>query len=832
MNELDQIKKILPITNAEISPTFCLAKWHHTTIYLATGETHSCYHPAPHPIPLEELKDNPSALHNTKEKKEQRNQMLCGEKPGGCNYCWKIEAMGKDFVSDRHIKTASIYTPERVAEIKEKGKDFNVNPEYIEISFSNECNFKCGYCHPKASSRYWKEIEDHGPYSMSSTHRQDIDWFKVYKNEEENPYVKAWWKWWPEVSKTLNILRITGGEPLMHKSLWDLFDKLDKDPKPHIQIEVNSNMGVKTALVHKLTETVKKLKAGNKIRSFKLYTSIDTWGPRAEYIRTGLDLKLWEENLDYYLSNTGWPVTFMITFNIFSVASFNLLLEKILEWRVKYNSTANETQWQRIRFDTPHLKEPSIYDMNILPKKEFMPFMHKHLKFMEKHQKDGDRTKFDKLEVEKFRRVVNYMETTHYEPDKLKQAHKDFYNWFTEFDKRKGTDLVKTFPELEVFYDDCFMATMEGKTLCMLPWVHMYVGADGNVLPCCIGDYKQPLGNTHKNNIKEIWNSQKYKTLRLQMLNNEKPTVCNQCWKHEEAGGESSRYNKNKMFKEDLPLIEKTNSDGSLDEMKLRYMDVRWSNICNFKCRTCSASFSSTWAQEDNENGDKKDIFIFAGGKDNDSLYKQFKPHFKDVKVFYFAGGEPLVTDKHYDILEHLIETNNTDVALHYNSNLSNLFYKKKCITELWNKFTDVKVAASLDSWGDRAEYIREGTEWSVIIDNLNRVKNDSPHVNITFNSVISVFNILTITDFLTYMESNGFKTNHGVLYNLVHPDHYHINVLPSNLKQLAYQKIVAHAQTVHNKGMSMQLQGVLDYINDSKFDEIAQGRFIANTLH
>ena len=286
------------------------------------------------------------------------------------------------------------------------------------------------------------------------------------------------------------------------------------------------------------------------------------------------------------------------------------------------------------------------------------------------------------------------------------------------------------------------------------------------------------------------------------------------------------------MFKEDLPLIEKTNSDGSLDEMKLRYMDVRWSNICNFKCRTCSASFSSTWAQEDNENGDKKDIFIFAGGKDNDSLYKQFKPHFKDVKVFYFAGGEPLVTDKHYDILEHLIETNNTDVALHYNSNLSNLFYKKKCITELWNKFTDVKVAASLDSWGDRAEYIREGTEWSVIIDNLNRVKNDSPHVNITFNSVISVFNILTITDFLTYMESNGFKTNHGVLYNLVHPDHYHINVLPSNLKQLAYQKIVAHAQTVHNKGMSMQLQGVLDYINDSKFDEIAQGRFIANTLH
>ena len=453
--EIEKIRKVMPMINAAFSPTFCLAKWHHTTIYLATGETHSCYHPAPHPIPLEELKDNPSALHNTKEKKAQRRQMLMGEKPEGCSYCWKIEAMGDGYISDRHIKTASIYTHERLQEIEREDDDFNINPEYIEISFSNECNFKCGYCHPKASSRYWKEIEDHGPYSKSSTHRQDIDWFKVYKNEEENPYVEAWWKWWPEVSKTLNILRITGGEPLMHKSLWDLFDKLEEDPKPHIQIEVNSNMGVKPALVQKLTEKVKLLKAGNKIRSFKLYTSIDTWGPRAEYARTGLDIKLWEENLDYYLSNTGWPVTFMITFNIFSVTSFTLLLEKILEWRIKYNSTANETQWQRIRFDTPHLKEPSIYDMNILPKDEFMPYMYQHLEFLQENEREGDRTQFSIMEVEKFRRVVDYMRTTNYEETKLKQARTDFYHWFTEFDKRRECSLVETFPELRKFYNDC-----------------------------------------------------------------------------------------------------------------------------------------------------------------------------------------------------------------------------------------------------------------------------------------------------------------------------------------------------------------------------------------
>jgi hypothetical protein len=290
---------------------------------------------------------------------------------------------------------------------------------------------------------------------MSTKHRQDIDWFKVYKKEEENPYVEAWWKWWPEVSKTLNILRITGGEPLMHKSLWDLFDKLEADPKPNIQIEVNSNMGVKPKLVEKLTETVLRLKEKNCIKSFKLYTSIDNWGPKAEYIRTGLDLKIWEKNLDYFLSNTPFSVIFMITFNIFSVTGFDSLLEKILEWRYKYNGIVEpQVRWQKVQFDTPHLKEPHMYDMNILPKKEFMPYMEKHLQFMHDYQDDRDRTKFSSLEVEKFRRVVEYMRTTKMDPAQKDIARRDFHRWFTEHDKRRDCNLVETFPELEKFYND------------------------------------------------------------------------------------------------------------------------------------------------------------------------------------------------------------------------------------------------------------------------------------------------------------------------------------------------------------------------------------------
>jgi hypothetical protein len=451
MDDKERIKKFIPIMN-EISPTFCLAKWHHTTIYLQTGQTHSCYHPAPHDIPLLELAVDPSALHNTNQKRDERFSMLQGEKPSGCNYCWNIEALGDEYISDRHERNASIYTQERFETIKQQPLA-NVNPQYIEISFGNECNFKCGYCHPKHSSSYYKEIKDHGPYTMVKNHRNDIDWFKIYE-EETNPYVEAWWKWWPEVSKTLTILRITGGEPLLQSSTWKLLDDLAINPLPNLELNINTNFGVKPILIDRLVEKVNQLIANKCIKDFKVFTSIDTWGPAAEYIRTGLDLTVWERNLDTYLTKTTLPITFMITFNILSVTTFQSLLEKILEWRVKYNSD-NQNKWQRIRFDTPYLKEPLQYDMNLLPKEQFMPYMENHLKYLLANLDDKNRFKFNDLEYQKFLRVVKYMETTTYTQDRLLEGKRDFFNWFTEYDRRRGTSFQNTFPELVDFYFDC-----------------------------------------------------------------------------------------------------------------------------------------------------------------------------------------------------------------------------------------------------------------------------------------------------------------------------------------------------------------------------------------
>ena len=453
-SETERIKRIIPIMN-EISPTFCLAKWHHTRIYLHTGQTHSCYHPRPHAIQLDEIKDNPAALHNTRTKKQERAMMLVGEKPDGCKYCWNVESLSDTHISDRHIRNQSIYNHKRLEEIKNSTWDLNINPEYIEIAFSNECNFKCGYCHPMSSSSFQSEIKKFGPYETVKNHRLDIEWFKPYE-EDDNPYVKAWWAWWPEMSKTLNILRITGGEPLMHKSTWRLFDQLREDPRPHIELNINSNLGVKPSLIDKLAENINELIKDKKIKQFKLFSSMDTWFGRAEYIRTGLKLVLWETNLDTYITQTHSPITFMCTFNILSVTSFTDFLQKVLDWRKKYNHLFDINDNERmIRFDTPYLKEPLQYDMQILPKEQFLPYFDKILKFIDDNRDENDRTKFSDLEYERFRRVRDYFAQVNYDEHKVNEGRIDFYNWFTEYDKRRNTNFIETFPEMNDFWEEC-----------------------------------------------------------------------------------------------------------------------------------------------------------------------------------------------------------------------------------------------------------------------------------------------------------------------------------------------------------------------------------------
>lgn len=434
-----------------VSPTFCLAKWYQTTIYLQTGETHSCYHPKPHAIPLHELRESPASLHNTNQKKLERKQMLDGKKPSGCQYCWKIEALGAGHVSDRHIRNARFYSEDKISEITSAGWSYDVIPEYVEISFGNECQMRCVYCHPKSSSAWAKEINEHGTYNTND-HQQLVP--INLRKEESNPYVDAFWTWWPTLATNLKTLRITGGEPLLHTSMWKLLDYLEQNPEPHIELQINSNLSIKPALVDRLISKSNLLKSNDKIKWFELYTSLDTWGIRAEYIRNGLDLVQWNNNFERFLSNTQSPISLMITVNLLSVSSFKQLLVKILEWRSLYNSD-DTTKKQRIRFDTPHLKEPALFDLRILPKQDYLPYLEECLAFVEQNLEDGNNRKFSRLEFEKIKRIVDYFRLSELDHQKLITARKNFYSWIQEHDRRNNKLFTSVFPEMTDFWKLC-----------------------------------------------------------------------------------------------------------------------------------------------------------------------------------------------------------------------------------------------------------------------------------------------------------------------------------------------------------------------------------------
>lgn len=447
MQNVNGIKKTRDRLN-KIGSGMCAMKWLHQTLYLHTGDNHSCYHPRPHHISLDEIAKNPAALHNTSQKKQARKQMLEGERPSECYYCWNIEDMEGDHISDRMIHSSSDYA---VNEIENLGKlpwDVDINPKYLEVSFGNGCNYRCGYCCPQASTKWMDEIKKHGNYDLTYN-QYGIDFLEhgtYYGPKDDNPYIEAFWKWWPDLRKDLHTLRITGGEPLMNPGAMQFFDLLEREPAPQLEITINSNLGVTTAKVNKMYDRVQSLLDQKKIKSFSLFTSIEGWGAQADYMRTGMDHLHWEQNL-LEAMRRDFKVGIMCTFNVLCVASYTSFLEKMVEWRKQLPFLKPKNH---IQFDVPYLKEPPHWMLNILPKDFLEAHMTKHLEFIKENKKW-----FTDVEYEKMRRVTDYALLNPVDVEKIKQGQRDFYVFFTENDRRLGTNLLETFPDYKEFYEYC-----------------------------------------------------------------------------------------------------------------------------------------------------------------------------------------------------------------------------------------------------------------------------------------------------------------------------------------------------------------------------------------
>lgn len=442
-----------------VSHSFCVAKWKQVTLHLHNGHTHSCHHPRTHKVPLSELKNNPSALHNTEYKKEQRKLMLEGIRPPECDYCWRVEDSGPDALSDRIYKSYdSSWAQPHIDEIKEMPWDANVIPTYLEVSFSGVCNFKCSYCSPQVSSKWMEESEKYGAYPTSNQFG-NIEWLKhqdamPIPNREDNPYVEAFWKWWPEIHDKLVHFRITGGEPLLAKDTFRILDWYIENPHPELELSVNSNMCPPAGVLDKFIEKIKIIVSEKKVKQFKIFTSAEAHGKQAEYIRYGLNYDQWLSNIRRVLEEVpGCAFTVMSTYNILSIHSYLQFMEDIV--KIKRDFGGHDTPVMPILLDTPYLRYPNhqaIFEMPV----EWLPLIYDQVTFMYQNLQNKDwygtaNRGFFQWEADKFKRI--YELVMHKQPDQVvTENQKDFVRFVDEHDRRRGTNFLETFPEFTDIY--------------------------------------------------------------------------------------------------------------------------------------------------------------------------------------------------------------------------------------------------------------------------------------------------------------------------------------------------------------------------------------------
>ena len=443
MNDLEFRQQILDTKSA----SFCAAKWYNATIWLGSGMTTSCHHPPAHKVSVEEVKTNPRALHNTPQKKDDRAKMQRGERPAGCEYCWKIEDMGRDAVSDRVYKS-KIYPIQSLDEAYNTPPDQDVNLRTLEIAFDRTCQFACSYCNPAFSSTWVKDIKNNGAYTNlisdgrnHFTHEHDSA--QLYRSGETNPYVEAFFAWWEsDLHRTLQELRITGGEPLMSGETWKLLDWFKANQgKSSTRLAINSNLGMDRL---KLLDFVEKT---CDIPHLEIYTSNEAYGRQAEYIRDGLDYDLWMHNVQELLEHDHIrAVHVMCTINALCLDSLDVFLDQLVRLKKVYGR-------ERVNFTLNILRFPSFQSALVLPENLKTRYRLRLTDWLAKHR---GHDYLHEHEINHMQRLVDYLDivkTPHSEAFEMPKLLNDFCQFYTQYDQRRNKNFTETFPALRTWYE-------------------------------------------------------------------------------------------------------------------------------------------------------------------------------------------------------------------------------------------------------------------------------------------------------------------------------------------------------------------------------------------
>ena len=454
---LDELSDTRDLLNS-ISPSFCLAKWLQHTLYLQNGMNHSCHHPPTHKIPMEEIEHNPKALHNTQYKKKQMEKMLNGERPKECDYCWRVEDMGDKYFSDRIYKSNVSWSQPYIYDVINTGLN-DIEPSYLEISFSNVCNLKCAYCSPDLSSRWYDEIKQHGHYPTHFKHnnfdaQREMGRMPI-PHKDHNPYVDAFWKWWPELYPSLHTLRLTGGEPLMSKDCWRVLEAIAENPIPDLTLAINTNLDVEDHMIDRFIDLM--LKIGPNVRELQIFTSGEATDEAAEYTRFGLDYENWYNNcnkvLDALFGKFKLTFAFMTTVNIFSVGTFDKFFKDVLALRAKY--IEHRDDGNILPCMSNYLRYPNFLAISNLDDTTKAEFEKKLRDLCEEYKVgiiDGPGVLWED-EINQIERLIEFMNTT--DLGAIEMNRTDFVKFVDEYDRRRGTMFRETFPYLTDYYDMC-----------------------------------------------------------------------------------------------------------------------------------------------------------------------------------------------------------------------------------------------------------------------------------------------------------------------------------------------------------------------------------------
>jgi hypothetical protein len=408
----------------------CQLKWNHSTVFLTMGTTASCHRVTHDPY---EFKDNKMNFHNIKTKLEARIKMLKGEWPGrGCEHCKSTEDAGGHSDRMSHLNMQGVTAPK---ELEKDTTAVDVTPTQLEIYFSNTCNLKCIYCNSKFSSTIDNENRIHGQFDYGFEDNPGGAPVRIYGKIEINPNIKEdtdkLFAWLEGHIHELNKVMILGGEPFLQKETERMVELLERTSNSNLTLVVFSNLTVDTYRVQKWLARMWRLVEQGKLNNLQVVGSLDCWGPQAEYVRNGLDLKKYMENFEFILNKTRITPSINSALMALTIPTLPDLIKQMNTW-----SKIREVYWSGMKAGDhmrPYLN-PTIFGKDIVPLG-----LQKAVDIFETH---GDAIK----EAQLNNLIGIKTECEKSAPNLWDQKMLRVY--VEELDRRRGLDYKKLFPEI------------------------------------------------------------------------------------------------------------------------------------------------------------------------------------------------------------------------------------------------------------------------------------------------------------------------------------------------------------------------------------------------